>query len=116
MKLRLELEISKIGYVLYRNGMNPVLAASAEAEEDEKNITFTLRSDPPFIRKITFKADGIAAGTVLDLREHFNVALDPVRLLETAETMPCRVTLEAAGEDGTVKSESCDTETLPFEY
>ncbi len=116
MKLRLELEISKIGYVLYRNGMNPVLAASAEAEEDEKNITFTLRSDPPFIRKITFKADGIAAGTVLDLREHFNVALDPVRLLETAETMPCRVTLEAAGEDGTVKSESCDTEILPFEY
>ena len=92
MKLKLELEISKIGYVLYRNGMNPVLTATAEAEEDEKNITFTLRSDPPFIKEISFKADGIAAGTILDLREHFNVSLDPARLLEAAETMPCRVT------------------------
>ncbi len=116
MKLKLELEISKIGYVLYRNGMNPVLTATAEAEEDEKNITFTLRSDPPFIKEISFKADGIAAGTILDLREHFNVSLDPARLLEAAETMPCRVTLLAEGEDGSIKSESCDTEILPFEY
>ena len=116
MKLKLELEISRIGYVLYRNGMNPVLTASAEAEEDVKNITFTLRSDPPFIDEVTFKADGIAAGTVLDLRNHFNVTLDPARLLEATETMPCRVTLEAAGEDGTISSEPCDTEILPFEY
>ena len=116
MKMKLELEVSRIGYVLYRNGMNPVLTATAEAGEDVKSIEFTLRSEPPFVTAPPFKADGIAGGTKLDLREHLKVALDPSLLISAADTAPCRIFIEASSEDGEAVSEFCDTEVLPFEF
>lgn len=116
MKLKLELEVSRIGYVLYRNGMNPVLTATAEAEEDVKNVEFTLKSEPPFVTAPPFKADGIAAGTKIDLRDHLKVSLDPSLLISAADTTPCRIMLEASTEEETPVSEFCDTEVLPFEF
>ncbi len=116
MKIGLELEVSRIGYVLYRNGMNPVINATAEAGEDLRNVVFTVRSDPPFIVEDSFKIDGLASGTRLDLREHMKISLDPSLLISAADAVPCRVTLEASLDDGSSESEFCDTEVLPFEF
>ncbi len=116
MRIGLEIEVSKIGYVLYRNGMNPVINATAEAEEDLKDVVFTVRSDPPFIMESSFKADGLASGARMDLRDHLRISLDPSLLISAADAVPCRVTLEASFEDGSAESVFCDTEVLPFEF